>query len=70
MKVYVVYEYTVIEYEGHTQNMGVFSSVEKAEAAIKEYEEISKCWNGHFEYNYEEFELDMIWEVVKEEEDE
>ena len=62
MKVYVVYEYAVIEYEECVRNMGVFSSVEKAKAAIKEYEEDTKKWKNRHEYHYEEFELDQIWE--------
>ena len=65
MKVYVVWECAVIEYEECFRNMGVFSSTEKAEAAIKEYEEIAECYTGHFEYNYEELELDLVWEEVK-----
>lgn len=65
MKVYIVYECAVIEREECFRNMGVFSSPEKAEAAIKEYEEIAECYTGHFEYNYEEFELDLVWEEVK-----
>jgi hypothetical protein len=62
MKVYVVYEYAVIEYEERIRHMGVFSSVEKAEAAIKEYEEDAKKWGNHHEYYYVESELDQIWE--------
>jgi hypothetical protein len=44
--------------------MGVFSSIEKAEAAIKEYEEIAETYKEDFEYNYEEFELDTVWESI------
>lgn len=69
MKVYVVWECAVIEYEERVRNMGVFSSIEKAEAAIKEYEEIAEVYRGHFEYNCEEFELDTVWEVIGTEED-
>lgn len=70
MRVYVVWEYAVIEYEACVRNMGVFSSMEKAEAAIKEYEEIAEAYKEHFEYNYEEFELDTVWmEIGKEEEE-
>lgn len=36
MKVYVVWEYAVIEYEECFRNMGVFSSEEKAKEAVKE----------------------------------
>lgn len=69
MKVYIVWECAVIEHEERVRNMGVFSSIEKAEAAIKEYEEIAEAYKEHFEYNYEEFELDTIWEVIRVEED-
>lgn len=69
MKVYVVVEFAVIEHEECTEIMGVFSSIEKAEAAIKEYEEIAEGYKEHFEYNYEEFELDTVWEVIREEEE-
>jgi hypothetical protein len=48
--------------------MGVFSSEEKAEAAIKEYAEIAEAYKEDFEYNYEEFELDTIWESAGEDE--
>lgn len=65
MKVYVVWEYAVIEYEERIINMGVFSSEEKAKAAIREYEEIAEAYKGHFEYNYEEFELDTVWESIE-----
>jgi hypothetical protein len=69
MKVYVVWEYAVIEYEERVRNMGVFSSIEKAEAAIKEYTEIAECYKEHFEYNYEEFELDTVWESWEDEDE-
>lgn len=69
MKVYVVWEYAVIEYEERVRNMGVFSSIEKAEAAIKEYGEISEAYKEHFEYNYEEFELDTVWESIEDDEE-
>ena len=67
MTVYVVWEYAVIEYEERVRNMGVFSSEEKAKAAIKEYEEIAEAYKEHFEYNYEEFEVDTVWETIEEE---
>lgn len=71
MRVYVVWEYAVIEYEERVRNMGVYSSIEKAEAVIKEYEEIAEVYKEHFEYNYEEFELDTVWmEIGKDEEEE
>ena len=63
MQVYVVWEYAIIEHEEYVRNMGVFSSVEKAKAAIKEYEEIAEGYKGHFEYCYEKFELDTVWEI-------
>ena len=62
MKVYVVYEYAVIEYEECVRNMGVFSSEDKAKKAIKDYEEWSKDSRWRHEYNYEEFEVDKLWE--------
>jgi hypothetical protein len=69
MKVFVVWEYAVIEYEECVRNMGVFSSEEKAKAAIKEYEEIAMAYKEDFEYNYEEFELDTVWESTEEEDE-
>lgn len=69
MKVYVVWECVVIEYEERVRNMGVFSSEEKAKAAIKEYEEIATVYKEDFEYNYEEFELDIVWESIEEEDE-
>ena len=62
MKVYVVVEYAVIEYEECTRVMGVFSSEAKAKDAIKDYEEWSKDSSWRHEYNYEEYEVDQIWE--------
>lgn len=70
MKVYVVYEYAVIEHEECVRNMGVFSSEEKAKEAIEDFEDIAKLYKESYEYNYEEFELDTIWtEIGKEEEE-
>jgi hypothetical protein len=69
MKAYVVWECAVIEYEERIRNMGVFSSEDKAKAAIKEYEEIAEAYKEHFEYNYEEFELDTIWESIGDDEE-
>ena len=63
MQVYVVWEYAVIEYEERIRNKGVFSSIEKAEAAIKKYEEAAESYLKNFEYCYEEFELDKVWEI-------
>lgn len=62
MKVYVVVEYAVIEYEECTQVMGVFSSEDKAKEAIKDYEEWSKDSPWRNEYGYYEYEVDRIWE--------
>jgi hypothetical protein len=62
MKVYVVYEYAVIEYEERFRIMGVFSDENLAGEAIREYEEIAEAYKEHFEYYYEEFELDTVWE--------
>ena len=58
MKVYVVYEYEVIEYEECFRIMGVFSSEDKAAEAVREYEKKEPTC----EYQYEEYELDQIWE--------
>jgi len=49
--------------------MGVFSSEEKAKAAIAEYEEIAEAYKEHFEYNYEEFKLDTVWESMETEDE-
>ncbi len=62
MKVYVVIEYAVIEYEECVRAVGVFSSIEKAKAAIVEYEEDSKRWKARHEYHWEEFDIDKVWE--------
>lgn len=67
MKVYVVYEYAVIEYEECFRIMGVFSDENLAGEAIREYEEIAEAYKEDFEYNYEEFELDTVWESTEEE---
>ena len=66
MKVYVVIEYAVIEYEECVRAVGVFSSIEKAETAIKEYEEDAKRWKARHEYHWEEFKLDQVWEDEEE----
>ena len=63
MKAYVVVEFAVIEYEECTRVMGVFSSVDKAEAAIKEYEKETEDSRWNHEYAYEEFEVDNVWET-------
>ena len=62
MKVYVVVEYAVIEYEECTRVMGVFSSEDKAKEAVKDYEEWSKDSRWSYDYEYEEYEVDQIWE--------
>lgn len=59
MKVYVVYEYAVIEYEERFGIMSVHSSEEKAKEAIAHYEEVAKEWkNCRADYSWEEFDLD------------
>ena len=70
MKVYVVYEHAVIEYEECVRNMGVFSSIEKAKEAIEDYEDIAELYEEDYEYNYEEFELDTVWTGMGEDEEE
>ena len=62
MKVYVVVEFAVIEYEECTQVMGVYSTVDKAKEAIAEYEEWSKDSRWRHEYSYFEYEIDKVWE--------
>jgi hypothetical protein len=62
MKVYIVYEYAVIEHEERVRNMGVFSSEDKAAEAVLEYEKWPADSSHHHEYQYEEFALDEIWE--------
>ena len=74
MKVYVVMEYAVIEYEECTRVMGVFSSVDKAKEAVVEYEKEATDSYWRYEYGYEEYELDGLWgascwKADKEEED-
>lgn len=60
MKVCVVYEYAVIAYEERFRIMGgVFSDEDQAGATIREYE---KEADDSCEYQYEEFELNKIWE--------
>ena len=60
MKVFVVMEYAVIEYEECCRVMGVFSNADKAQEAIREYEKEAEdsCWRH--DYEYEEYELDNI----------
>lgn len=59
MKLYVVYEYMIIEYEECFRIMSVHSSTANAEKAIAEYEEKAKQWKkGKAEYSWEEYELD------------
>lgn len=62
MKVYVVIEYANIEYEECVRVRGVFSSIEKAKSAIQAYEKQSAGSKWHHEYNYEEYELDAVWD--------
>ena len=62
MKVYVVTECAVIDYEEYTNVMGVFSSKEKAKEAIEVYKDWSKDSRWRHDYSYEEVEVDKIWE--------
>ena len=62
MKVYIVMEYAVIEYEECHEVMCVCSSVDKAKDAIAEYAEWSKDSRGQHEYSYYEYEVDKVWE--------
>ena len=64
MKVFVVVEFAVIEYEERTEVMGVFSSEDKAQEAIAEYEKNTKDSRWRHEYNYFEYKVDQIWEEV------
>lgn len=58
MKVYVVYEYMVVEYEECFKIMSVHSTKTKAKEAIAKYEEITKKWTkGRIEYGFEEYEM-------------
>ena len=63
MKVYVVVEFAVIEYEERTEVMGVFSSEAKAKEAITEYENWSKDSKYRHEYQCFEYEVDKLWET-------
>ena len=58
MKIYVVYEYMVIEYEERFRIMSVHSSEDKAKKAITEYEEKAKKWKERADYGFEEYEVD------------
>lgn len=58
MKVYVVYEYMVVEYEECFKIMSVHSTETKAKETIAKYEEIAKKWTkGRIEYGFEEHEM-------------
>lgn len=70
MKVYVVYEYAVIEYEECFGLMSVHSSKVEAKKAIANYQELAKKWKHRAEYSYQEFELDRNYYDVDEEEEE
>lgn len=61
MKIYVVYEYMVIEYEDRFRIMSVHSSENKAKKAIAEYEEIAKKWKERSEYIFEEYDIDKSY---------
>ena len=63
MKVYIVMEYAVIEYEDCCRVMGVFSSVDKAAEAMAEYEKDTEDSRWRHEYFSEEYELDNLWQA-------
>lgn len=69
MKVFVVYECRVVEYEESYTVMSIHSSEAKAKEAIAEYEKVAAGWvNGHADYSIEEYELDSSyygWTEVK-----
>lgn len=72
MKVYVVYEIAVIEYEERFRIMSVHSSEANAKEAIAHYEEVAKQWKkSRAEYHYEEYALDgnYYYEVTKDEDE-
>lgn len=72
MKVYVVYEYEVIEHEECFRIMSVHSSEANAKEAIAHYEEVAKQWEkSRAEYHYEEYALDgnYYYEVTKDEDE-
>ena len=57
MRVYVVYEYSVIQYENITRIIGTYSSEQKAKDKIDALWVPARGFN-RAEYAYEEFELD------------
>lgn len=60
MKVFVVYECLIVEYEESFRVMSAHSSMSKAEEAIAEYEAEAKRWKkAKALYNLEECELDI-----------
>ena len=61
MKVYVVYEYMVIEYEECFRIMSVHSSEDNAKKAIAEYEERAKKWKERADYSFEEYAVDKSY---------
>ncbi len=71
MRLYIVREYMVVEYEECFRIMSVHSSEDKAKEAITTYEEAAKSWsNCHVEYGFEELELDENYYSNYEEEQE
>lgn len=71
MKLYIVHEYMVVEYEECFRIMSVHSSEDKAKEAITIYEEAAKAWpNCRIEYGFEELELDENYYSNYEEEQE
>lgn len=65
MKVYVVYEYSVIQYENITRIIGTYSSEQKAKEKINALW-VSASGFNRAEYTYEEFELDADKENTNE----
>jgi hypothetical protein len=62
MKVFVVYECRVAEYEESYGVMSIHSSEAKAKEAITEYEKAAAGWkNARADYSIEEYELDSIY---------
>ena len=67
MKVYVVMERSYIDSEEIINIMGIFSSEEKANSALAQFEEDAF---DNQEYEYIEYELDKTWYDLEVEESE
>ena len=67
MKVYVVMERSYIDSEEITNIMGIFSSEEKTNSALAQFEEDAF---DNQEYDYIEYELDKTWYDLEVEESE